>query len=180
MSISQRSSFFLLVLSFAFLASLVHAVATPEQLDARLLELNEKVFSINSAFLTEEQKLHLDGTKRLLADAQLNLRFGNYDIVEELLGNAENELNLISEEKKSASAKFWSRPFALIIAVVFVALTLLAVVLLFVSKAKQPQIKIDIPKPSQVMGEKCPVCNGRIYKNVCVWCSFEYYNEKKS
>lgn len=179
MSTSLRNSVFAFVFFAILLSSSSHA-ATPEELDAKLLKLNERVFAINPLDLSDQELVFYEEAKKYLADAQLNMNYGNYDIVEELLNAVEGRLNLIGTHQGSALSVSSSKT-KLVLLIALVAGILFLLVWLLISKAKQPQ---QLPAlnviPQELSADKCPVCGGRVYKNVCIWCSFDYAKRAES
>lgn len=186
MSMCKNQNKLILILSLCiFLISQFHvadAVSTPEELDAKLVKLNENAFSINHQKLSKQEITYFEEAKKYLADAQLNYKYGNYGIVEELLNNAEKKLAIISHAAKKQKT-FTLSAFSIrkiIIAAMLVAVIAIMIVLInLMTRSKnarqieQLTIPYD-PITSQMQNSgKCPKCSGRMYKNVCVWCSAE-------
>jgi hypothetical protein len=161
----------------------------PEELEERLKILNDRLFEVKVSSLSDEQKIYYDEAKRYLADVQLNMNYGNYVVVEELLVSAEEALAKMEAAEKSSS--FFMSPFFIFPIVI---LLIVGIVFVLTSPRKPSDAELSTPQMipqsnpvaqsagySQVASttadaERCQKCNGRMYQGHCVWCEFPQKN----
>lgn len=176
MSTGRARSLLAAVLLLSLLLPMAYG-ADPAELEERLDALNEAAFGIDSSRLSEESLRIFDELKRYLSDAELNMQYGSYDVAEELIENAEDRLALLQSLEGSRAPV--SLPFSGRVVGAVAVVLLAAALVVFVALRLIPKMRKDesAPEPRIVQADRCPVCSGRVYNGVCVWCSYDYYKE---